>query len=582
MFAQEEQRQRKRGRDQIASEECSTLVRAKRQKRGSDNYPPAVWDTLSKITLTRKALREFDRRTREHRHPQAARGQKTARRILRSDTRRLPHFASNGGPDLSQLRGYADLPVTNAAMNKRQHDSGLGESSSTGRTGKTGTTGPCDPQFAQLLIDNGAYPDGHEDSDGDAPEPNNKEALLDGFVRSRSSLSPSQFDEAAFKQYQRTNRAADDEQAVMMDVIPIIRGNTGTRFHKFSNTLFNNLIDLAPGIRKAQPDMYDGARPAEIDLAVRTHLDGYIIPSTSNKRPAAPNHLTEVKGPSGRSDVLRRQATYAGAIGARAMHELQNYGNDQPVYDGNAYTLVPTYHAERGLLTVYATHPTQSATGRREYHMTQLHSYAMMGNANSFRQGATAFRNSRDLSKEYRDRFIAAGNAAAAQRPAPVGTPSSGIASRSPTSSRTGVASFESNTTTEGSPLEAEEPAKRLRTRSAAAPNITESMQRRRRQAPQQGPQSGSSPVSLPSSSNNDAGYIWHGYVFRRLRGGNYEFKCTIHGMPQTMRAPWVPGQPCPEVCSQKAKVWVQASLDGQTLRIFVRGVWITLGKEAQ
>ncbi|KAK0258868.1 hypothetical protein LTR35_018127 [Friedmanniomyces endolithicus] len=582
MLAQEEQRQRKRGRDKLASEECSTLARAKRQKRGSDNYPPAVWDNLSKITLTRKALREFDRRTREHRHPQAARGQKTTRRILRSDARRLPDFASNGGPDLSPLRGYAELPVAKAAMNKRQHDSGLGESSSTGRTSKTGTTGPYDPQFAQLLIDNRAYPDGHEDSDGDAPEPNNKEALLDGRVRSRSSLSPSRFDEAAFKQYQRANRAADDEQAVMMDVIPTIRGNTGTRFHKSSNTLFNNLIDLAPGIRKAQPDMYDGARPAEIDLAVRTHLNGYIIPSTSTKRPAAPNHLTEVKGPSGRSDVLRRQATYAGAIGARAMHELQNYGNDPPVYDGNAYTLVPAYNSGAGTLQIYATHPTHSATGRTEYHMTELDSYAMMRNANSFREGATAFRNSRDLSKEHRDRFIAAANAAAAQKPAPVATPSSGTASGSPISSRTGVASFESNTTTNESPPEVEEPLKRPRTRSGAASNTTESMQGRRRQAPQQGPQNSSSPASLPSSNNGDAGYRWRGYLFRRLRGGNYEFKCTIHGMPQVMRARWIPGQPYPEVCSQKAKVWVQSSLDGQTLRMFVHGMWITLGKEAQ
>ncbi|KAK0822641.1 hypothetical protein LTR73_009167 [Friedmanniomyces endolithicus] len=581
MLAQEEQRQRKRGRDQLASEECSTLVRAKRQKRGSDNYPPAVWDNLSKITLTRKALREFDRRTREHRHPQAARGQKTTRRILRSDARRLPDFASNGGPDLSPLRGYAELPVANTAMNKRQHDSGLGESSSTGRTGKTGTTGPYDPQFAQLLIDNGAYPDGHEDSDGDAPEPNNKEALLDGLVRSRSSLSPSRFDEAAFKQYQRANRAAHDEQAVMMDVIPTIRGNTGTRFHKSNNTLFNNLIDLAPGIRKAQPDMYDGARPAEIDLAVRTHLNGYIIPSTSTKRPAAPNHLTEVKCPSGRSDVVRRQATYAGAIGARAMHELQNFGNDPPVYDGNAYTLVPTYHAEGGLLRMYATHPTQCATGRTEYHMTQLRSYAMTDSSDTFRQGAAAFRNSRDLSKEYRDRFIAAANATAADRPAPIATPSTGTASGSPTSSRTLVASFESNTTTEGSPLEVEEPLQRLRTRSAAAPNTTESTQGRRRQAPHQEPQSGSSSVNLPPSSNNDAGYIWHGYVFRRLRGGNYVFKCIINGMPQVMRARWVPGQPYPEVCCQKAKVWAQSSLDGHSLRIFARGVWIMLNKEA-
>ncbi|KAK1810911.1 hypothetical protein LTR12_014710 [Friedmanniomyces endolithicus] len=241
----------------------------------------------------------------------------------------------------------------------------------------------------------------------------------------------------------------------MTDVIPTIRGSTGINFHKAGNTVFNNLVKFAPGIADAKPDGYDGARPVEIDLAGRRDLNGYITPSTSNELPAAPNHLTEVKGPSGRADVLGRQA-----MGAGAMHELQNYGNDQPVYDGNAYTLMPAYNSGAGTLQIYATHPTQSATGRREYHMTQLRS---------------------DLSKEHRDRFIAAANATAARRPVPVTTPSSGTASGSPLSSRTGVASFESNTTTERSPLEAEEPPKRLRTPSAAAPNITESMQGRRR-----------------------------------------------------------------------------------------------------
>jgi len=107
MVLQEEQRQWKRGRDQLAEDERHGQVSARRQKRGSDNYPPEVWDNLSKITLTRKALREFDCRTREYRHPQAARGQKTARRVLRSDTTRLQSFADNGGPDLSQLRGVS-------------------------------------------------------------------------------------------------------------------------------------------------------------------------------------------------------------------------------------------------------------------------------------------------------------------------------------------------------------------------------------------------------------------------------------------------------------------------------------------
>ncbi|KAK0247039.1 hypothetical protein LTS09_017825 [Friedmanniomyces endolithicus] len=496
MTSQKEHRQRKRGRDQLASEESGSQVNAKRQKRSADNYPPDVWDNLSKITLTRKALREFDRRTRENRHPQAARVQETAPRLLRSAVRRLERFARNGGPDLSKLRGYAVLPSTEAAMNqsnsrtnKRQRDSGVAGSSFTGRTS---TTGPYNPQFEQLLIDHRAYPDGYEDSNGNAPEPENIQAIRERLAQGRTSLSPSHFDEAAFKQFQRTNRAASSELNVMTTVFPTLRGNTGTKFHSEGDKLFNNLAKFAPGIADAKSVGYDGARPEEIDLAVRRDLNGYIIPSNLNHLPAAPNNLTEVKGPSGRSDVLRRQAMYAGAVGARGIYELQNYGSETPVYDGNAYALVPTYHAGEGSLRVYATHPRQSAAGQTEYHMTQLRSYAMTDTSESFRQGAAALRNSRDLSKEQRDRFIASANATARRLP-PVATPSSATASGSPDSSRTIGASFESNTSIDEPSPELEEPPKRQRQRkrSAAGSNVSGSVHDRGRQPRQQGSRSG-------------------------------------------------------------------------------------------
>ncbi|TKA66811.1 hypothetical protein B0A55_11077 [Friedmanniomyces simplex] len=473
------------------------------------------------------------------------------------------------------------MDQSNSRTNKRQRDSSLA-SSFTGKTGKTGTTGPYDAQFQQLLIDQGVYPDGYRSLSGaKPPKPQNMEDIYRRLSQPRPSLSPSQFSEGAFEDFQDQNGAASSEQDVMTDVIPTIRGRPGSKFHNAGDTVFNNLAKFAPGIADAKPDGYDGARPAEIDPTVRNHLNGYIIPSRSNELPAAPNHLTEVKGPSGRADVLRRQATYAGAIGGRAMFELENYGAETPVYDGKAYTLVPAYNSGAGTLQVYATHPTQSATGRTEYHMTQLGSYAMTHSSDTFRQGAAAFRNSRDFSKEQRDRFLAAANATAAQRLLPVATPSSGTAGRSPVSSRTEGASFESNTTTDEPSPEAEEPPKRHRTRSAAASNIAESVQGRRRQAPQQGAQGASSYASVPSPVNSDAGHLWQGYFFRRLRGGNYEFKCTIHDMPQVMRAQWVPGQSCPQVYDPKARRWIQSSLEGPSLQIFARGGWITLGKEA-
>ncbi|KAE8453668.1 hypothetical protein EG329_009179 [Mollisiaceae sp. DMI_Dod_QoI] len=124
--------------------------------------------------------------------------------------------------------------------------------------------------------------------------------------------------------------------------------------------------------------------------------------------PVAPNFFLEAKRPSGGADVAKRQACYDGAIEARAMHQLQSYGKDEPVYDGNAYTITTTYHA--GNLNMYATHITQGLGGSPEYHMSQVDGWNTLGNPNTCRQGFTAFRNARDWAQEQRDAFILAAN----------------------------------------------------------------------------------------------------------------------------------------------------------------------------
>jgi len=57
-------------------------------------------------------------------------------------------------------------------------------------------------------------------------------------------------------------------------------------------------------------------------------------------------------------------------------------------------------------------HPSQptSCEGRPECHMTQLRSFAMTDTAETFRQGATAYRNARDWVKEQRDEAIKRAN----------------------------------------------------------------------------------------------------------------------------------------------------------------------------
>jgi hypothetical protein len=158
---------------------------------------------------------------------------------------------------------------------------------------------------------------------------------------------------------------------------------------------------------------YSGAKPEQIDWRVRGELGRYIIPSSDTRPPAVPNYSREGKSAQGRADVAARQACYDGAAGARAVHQLQNYGATTPVYDGKAYTFTRTYHAGTGTLQMYATHATEP-----EYHMTQLNASALGGTANRFRAGAGAYRNAREWAKEQRDRFIAEANGTARRKSA--------------------------------------------------------------------------------------------------------------------------------------------------------------------
>ena len=101
MVVYEENHQRKRLRDE--DEQPQTVKRRKL----SSGYPPEFWDTLSTVRLTRRALREVERRTAQSQLPPVTNVTRTntSRRILRSDSRRLAKLAKDGGPDLRALRG---------------------------------------------------------------------------------------------------------------------------------------------------------------------------------------------------------------------------------------------------------------------------------------------------------------------------------------------------------------------------------------------------------------------------------------------------------------------------------------------
>ncbi|OAA34506.1 hypothetical protein NOR_08451 [Metarhizium rileyi] len=122
--------------------------------------------------------------------------------------------------------------------------------------------------------------------------------------------------------------------------------------------------------RRGGPDLrHLRGYPVPKHTALRQDLRKTVIPTSHRRASIAPNFFVEAKAPHGGADVAKRQACLDGA---RAMHSIQNHGEDKLVYDGNGYTYSSTYH--NGQLLLYAHHLTApTADGERpEYHMTQI------------------------------------------------------------------------------------------------------------------------------------------------------------------------------------------------------------------
>ncbi|MCJ1245699.1 hypothetical protein MMC30_002903 [Trapelia coarctata] len=282
----------------------------------------------------------------------------------------------------------------------------------TTNTTTTKSTGPYDRGFQQNLIDGGVYPDQYEYPDGRVPpQPDNWEEINRRLGQPRPSLSPSQFSDGKFRKFKRADAHAFKEKQVTTSVIPIIEGEIRDTKCVSGGIPFTNLDHLTDGtLVPGNPDLYYGARPEQLDRRVRDELNGHIIPSTQDDLPLAPNFFVAAKGPDGSLAVAGRSASYDGPLGARGQQSLRSYGQEEPVYDNNAYTITSIYHG--GQLKMYTSHPTQptSPGGRPEYFMNQLKGWSMTSDPETFRQGATWFRNARDWTKEQRDDAIARAN----------------------------------------------------------------------------------------------------------------------------------------------------------------------------
>ncbi|OAA42933.1 hypothetical protein BBO_04848 [Beauveria brongniartii RCEF 3172] len=270
-----------------------------------------------------------------------------------------------------------------------------------------------DKDFEQNLIDHRIYPKGFRYSDhgGLTPKPSNLEAIHEALAAPRASLSPTRVSHATFEHFETENDSALSESVVVADILPTVLGNA--KIPCARNLHFTNLDSLTDGTTvNAVPDLYDGSHPVDINIAIRQELNKTIMPTSHDHAPAAPNFFLEAKPPSKGIDVAKRQACLDGALGARAMHSLQNYGEDKPIYDGNAYAYSSIYHS--GQLVLYAHHmtgPTAARGGRAKYHMTQLKGFLLTGDRETFIRGATAVRNARDYARQQRNMLIQKANA---------------------------------------------------------------------------------------------------------------------------------------------------------------------------
>ncbi|KAI3343631.1 hypothetical protein F4824DRAFT_507430 [Ustulina deusta] len=387
-------------------------LREKEKPAYQTQLPPAFWDKLSEVPLTKNALRELERRKprRPSTRPNTA---QCFDYCSPTERERINRFARRGGPDLSDLRGLGMSDSTQSHLGRRKR--GSTSASSTLPPTSTKKTSPYDGAFQQLLIDHGIYPDNYEYPSGQVlPPPENLEEIMQAIVKPRPSLSPSRRED--FEQFKRADARARKEWQVISDVIPIIEGEVRDGSYISGQVPFTNLEDPTGGLLvPGNPDRYYGARPEQLDRQVRIQLVKHIVPSTQHDLPIVPNFFLTAKGPDGSPAVAERQACYDGALGARGMNSLQMYSDPGLDLDNKAYTLTSTY--QRGHLNIYATYPLSRASlgMRREYATMQVKAYALTSDVDTFRTGVSAYRNARDWAKQKRDEAIERANETAAR-----------------------------------------------------------------------------------------------------------------------------------------------------------------------
>ncbi|KAI9041906.1 uncharacterized protein KD926_006243 [Aspergillus affinis] len=236
---------------------------------------------------------------------------------------------------------------------------------------------------------------------GKTEEENEPENLAEirRLATPRPDLSLSGFSAEDFKKVETAYCTAFKRWELSASAIPFIEGYNPQ--DAGGGTLFNNLaLPTEDTSTQTKPDIYNGARRGRLDQKIRKDLKNLIIPSPKDGLPVPPNFFMEAQGDPGDPNVAKRQACFYGALGARGIQALRSYqpgkSHCETVYDNRVYTITAAYID--GVLSLFAHHlkgPTDQVK-RPTCFMVPLKSFLLMESLESFREGATAYRNARD------------------------------------------------------------------------------------------------------------------------------------------------------------------------------------------
>ncbi|CAK7274446.1 hypothetical protein SEPCBS119000_006174 [Sporothrix epigloea] len=324
-------------------------------------FPPEFYNRLSEVQFTHRVFDELQRRNRSRRsHP--SRPVETSLSILSGNCRHqdVARFARQGGPDLSDLRGYPYPPVesqwTVAMAATHSYNPSIEPPSLALASSQANNVVQIPPETTPIDVNFGTHLADHSIHLYDTTPPPDLDELKAAMTIPRPLLSLSNFSESDFRAFLNSVRDAGTVDELLVDVIPTLLGPKVFNYATAQNEIFDNLRPLTDGsLAAAKPHLYDGARPMMVYKSIRDYLGEIIVPWTAEGAPVVPNFFFEV-GDRGGVDAARLQARYHGALGARAMHGLQNLWIEFPVYDGKAYTYSATFY--EGMIQIFAHHVT--------------------------------------------------------------------------------------------------------------------------------------------------------------------------------------------------------------------------------